>query len=94
MGMSTHVLFLRDVNDLIYQKYLKIFLACKESDIPPPLIVDNYFGGDGVDNNIEFPLKIECALHRWDNSKDSEGFEIDLNEIPEGVKTIRFYNSW
>jgi hypothetical protein len=91
--MSTHVIFLRDKTDLQYQKFLKVLLACKEAGIDLPKEVDDYFGGDGLDNDPEEPLQMSFEPREW-ISDMSEGFEIDINEIPPGVKTIRFYNSW
>ena len=93
MGMSTSVVLFRDKEDPTYQKYLKILLACKESGIDPPKEVDDYFGGDGVDNHPEAPLEIEYSPRKW-TSGYAEGFEIDIDSLPTGVKTIRFYNSW
>ena len=93
MGMSTSVVLLRSKEDPTYQKYLKILLACKETDIDPPKEVDDYFGGDGVDNDPETPLEIDFEPRQWSNEY-AEGYEVDIDSLPEGVKTIRFYNSW
>lgn len=93
MGMSTHIILFRSKNDRIYQKFLKILLSCKDAGIEPPKEVDDYFGGYGIDNDPEAPLTIKFKPKEWRNN-DSEGCEIDLEELPEGVKTIRFYNSW
>lgn len=93
MGMSTHVTLLRDKNDEEYQKMLKIMKACKEADIDPPRDVDFYFGGDGIDGDLEYPLEIEFEPRKWEDIS-SEGFEIDIDDLPSGVKTIRFYNSF
>lgn len=43
MSMSSHVLFLRDKDDLQYQKFLEILLSCREAGIDPPKEVDDYF---------------------------------------------------
>jgi len=94
MSMSSHVLFLRDKTDLQYQKFLKILLACREADIDLPKEIDDYFGGNGVDNNPETPLRVSFEPREWSDDDTSEGFEIDVDEIPSGVKTIRFINSW
>jgi hypothetical protein len=56
MGMSSYVVLLRDKDDETYQRYLKILMSCKEADIDPPKEVDDYFGGDGIDNEPEAPL--------------------------------------
>ena len=93
MGMSTNVVLLRDKNESTYQKYLKILLVCKDAQIVPPKEVDDYFGGDGIHNDPESPLEIKFEPKEW-SSEMSEGCEIDLDSLPDGVKTIRFYNSY
>lgn len=93
MGMSTSVVLLRDKNDPTYQQYLKVLVACKESGIDPPKVVDEYFGGDGIDNDPEAPLEIKFEPREWSNEY-STGCEIDIDSLPKGVKTIRFCNSW
>ncbi len=90
MGMSTHVVFLRSKDDEQYQKYLKVFLACVEANTDLPKEVNEYFG---VDGEIEAPLEVAYKPREWHNEY-AEGFEIDVDEIPKGVKTIRFYNAW
>jgi hypothetical protein len=91
--MSSHVLFLRDETDLQYQKFLRVLLSCQEAGIDPPKDVDDYFGY-GVDNDPETPLQVPFKPREWSDGNMSEGFEIDVDEIPSGVKTIRFINSW
>lgn len=93
MGMSTHVKLLRSKNDPTYQEYLKVLMACKEAEINPPKIVNDYFGGDGIDNDPETPLEIEFKATPW-GDESREGFQIELSDLPEGVKTIRFYNAY
>ena len=93
MGMSTHIRLLRDRNDSDYQKNLKVLLACKEAEVELPKEVDEYFGGFGTDANPEEPLEIEFEAREWGNDC-SQGYEIDIVDLPKGVRTIRFYNSW
>lgn len=93
MSMSTDITLLRDKNDPTYQKNLKVFLACKEAGATLPKEIDDYFGGWGFDNNIESPLEIPFKPREWSEG-DSEGYEIDIDSLPQGVTTIRFYNSW
>ncbi len=92
MSMSTDVILLRGKDNPQYQKYLKVLNACIEADIPLPYDVDKYFGGEGEDNP-EFPLEIDFEADEW-GEDGRAGIDIDLDTIPEGVKTIRFYNSW
>jgi hypothetical protein len=94
MGMSTSVKLLRDKNDKSYQEKLSVFNACRQADVNLPLEIDEYFGGNGVDNDPEYPLEIDFEPTREYETDWSQGFEIDIDDLPEGVRTIRFYNSW
>ena len=93
MGMSTSVILLRSKDDPTYQKNLKVLTACQDAGIDPPKEVDEYFGGYGIDDDLEAPLEIAFEPREW-SDESSEGFEIDIDDLPKGVKTIRFYNSW
>ena len=93
MSMSTSVILLRDKNDSEYQKKLAVLMACKEAAIDLPKEIDEYFGGDGIDNEPETPLEIEFEARDW-GDESAEGYEIDISDLPSGVKTIRFFNSW
>jgi len=93
MNSSMNVILLRDKEDSTYKKYLNILLSCKEAYINPPDIVDKYFGGNGIDNDPKYPLKINFEPKEWSN-ENAQGYEIDITDLPEGVKTIRFYISY
>lgn len=93
MSMRFYVTLLRDKNDKTYQKYLKIHKACNEAKIDPPKEVDEYFGGCGVDNDLEEPLEIDFDPKEW-KTNYQDGYEIDVDNLPEGVKTIRFVVSY
>lgn len=93
MTMSTHVVLLRSKDDPVYQRNLKVLFACNEADVQLPPEIAEYFGGqDGIENP-EYPLAIEFEPREW-SSEMSNGVEIDVDQLPAGVKTIRFYNSW
>jgi hypothetical protein len=93
MSMSTHISFLRDKNNEQYQKNLKVLMACKDAGFDPPPEIDEYFGNDGIDCDPEYPLEIDGTAREYETQYRS-GYEVDLDDIPEGVKTIRFYNAW
>lgn len=90
--MSTHVVgFISDDNPT-YQKHLKVLKICREANVSLPIETKNYFGGDW-ENVEEEKLEQEIPKHEWSNDM-SEGFEIIISEIPQGVSKIRFYNSY
>jgi hypothetical protein len=96
MGAYLHLKLLRCSDDDDYQKKLKVLLACIDADVDLPPSINEYFGGDGVDNDPEYPLEIsynvdgdnlDCIVNYSDEC--SEGYEIHVDKLPDGVKTIR-----
>lgn len=101
MSMSTFVVGFRDPTDPHHLKMLAVYSACKEANVLLPDEVAAYFDpkGFGKKNPHDIP-KEECievdlgaAQRPWKNDM-SQGFEVDLAKLPEGVKVIRFFNSW
>ncbi len=94
--MSIYVRLLRSEDNTQYQEYLKILRSCNDAGVEIPEEVDKYFGGYGSDNDPLQPLEIPFKFEQWHNLEGSltEGFDINLEELPEGVKTIRVFISW
>jgi len=92
MSMSTHVVLLRSKDDPIYQRNLKVLLACEAAGVRLPSELDEYFGGYGT-SFPEYPLQMNFAPRKWRNGS-AEGVEVDVDQLPPGVNTIRFYNLW
>ena len=88
--MSTHIMLLRDPADMDYQNKLNVLYACQKAEIEIPKEIDDYFGGE---EDPDYPLEIQYEPDEW-SDEGREGFEIELSKLPEGVKRIRFYNSW
>ena len=89
MGMSTHVVGIRPA-DADFQKRAEIFARCRELEIDPPSAIADFFDGCEPD-----PAGVIVAItsSEW-TGPDSQGCEVILSDLPEGVKVIRFYNSW
>jgi len=90
MGMNSYVVLLRSKDDPTYKKYLRVLLGCEAANVTLPPEVDAYFGGT---TEPEFPLEISYKPREWAD-ECSMGFEVDVDDLPPGVKTIRFVNSW
>ena len=90
MGMSTCVTLLRDGNDAEHKKKVAVLRACFEAKVQLPPEIEEYFEGSYIEDS---PLVIEFKA-RTINGEECQGFEIDIDELPENVKTIRFCNSW
>lgn len=98
MGMSTHIQAFTPDTDETYQKHKKVLIACAEAEIDLPKETAKYFGYTypemcALEEKLQVTLK--KGVHYRDYNEDmSEGFEIELKDIPKGVTKIRFYNSY
>ena len=91
MSMSTRVVLLRDKNDPEHVKKVAVLRALVEAGISNwPIEIEAYF--DGMDDE-DMPLEIDFKPREW-KDEYRQGYEIDIEDLPENVKTIRFYNSW
>jgi hypothetical protein len=95
MGMSTHVIGFIPDNDSVYLKHKKVLEACIEAGIKElPKETAEYFGSKSpYEGLLEEKLQVTVPVKEWGNEYSS-GYEVEVNQIPQGVKTIRFYNSW
>lgn len=93
--MSTTVTAFIPPSDPTYLKHKKVLEACLEADIQElPKETATYFGSEYPDKSmLEEKLKINLKKHAW-SDESSEGYEIYIKDIPEGVEKIQFYNSW
>jgi len=89
MSMSTHVIGFKPPDEK-WNKMKAIYDACEVAGVPIPSEVDDFFDGEGPD-----PAGVEVKLtpREWQDDM-RQGYEIDIDSLPKGVKTIRFYNSW
>lgn len=98
MGMSTHIIAFIPDTDETYQKHKKVLIACREAEVELPKATAEYFGYSypedcALEEKLQFKLQKGVHYRPW-SSDMQEGFEIDLENIPKEVKTIRFYNSY
>jgi hypothetical protein len=97
MGMSSHVTAFRD-QDGKFKEMLEAKLFCDQKKLSYPKEVSDYFGTyarESVECIKGEMLTVETKgfVKEWHNDH-SEGFEVEVKDIPEGVKTLRFANSW
>ncbi len=89
MSMHTRVVAFR-APDEQWQRMKTVWDACDDAGIDIPEKVLEYFGDEEPD-----PRGVEIDIHKYIWTADmQEGFEIFLEEVPEDVKVIRFYNSY
>jgi hypothetical protein len=93
MGMSSHVVGIRPADD-DYKKKLAALEACEAAGVEPPIQIRKFFGSARPNRTGEEVIldKHECVQTYRDESR--EGFTVDLQLLPEGVRYVRFYNSY
>lgn len=95
MGMSTHIVGIRPPDD-DWLKKKAVWDVCEHAGVPVPESVVDFFGGEKPDpKGVLVDLDDGYAPVATEYNGDSEqGYEVRLDDLPEGVKIIRFYNSW
>jgi hypothetical protein len=91
MGMSTHVVgFVAP--DAEYLKKVKAWRACTEAGVqPPPELVKLFDGNEPQEAGME--VNLGRAVSPWSGNA-AQGVEVDVTQLPKGVRIVRFYNSW
>ncbi len=107
MGMSMHLQFFRAPSDEGLQRKLDAAYACEAAGIDLPHELREYlkpvfkkFG----DLAVERAMAVDAMLgagpdyaqqeeYEWKDDM-SQGFEVDLAQLPNDVAKIRFYCSW
>ncbi len=93
MSMSTYVKGIIPPDET-WLKMKAIYDSCIEADIEVPDKVMEFFDNEEPDNaGVVIDLGRRYICRKWQDDM-SEGYELDVKDIPEGVQTLRFYNSW
>jgi hypothetical protein len=91
MGMSTHVYGFR-APDEKWSQMKDIFDACKAAGVDPPEGVWSFFDGESPDDaGVQVDLGDAVSEFRSDYQ---EGVEVSVPDLPEGLTSIRFVNSY
>ena len=91
MGMSTHVVGFRPA-DGKWLKMKSIWQSCEDAGVKIPEEVSKFFDHESPGDKPGMEVNIEDAVSEW-SDLDSDGHEIDVSKLPEGVSFIRAYNS-
>jgi|GEM_PF-3342727 len=96
MGMSSHVSGVRDL-DGRFAKMMVAKLACEAASVDYPAEVREYFkypeeSEDYLRREME-SVDIDAAVTKGTDNA-TEHWTVDLSKLPEGVKAIRFENSY
>jgi len=92
--MSTKIKAFTSETNKEYIKHEKVWIVCSQAGVSIPIETLEYFNGcDKPEDRLEFNLLEGHHYHNW-STEMQEGFEVNLDELPEGVTKIRFYNSY
>lgn len=89
MGMDTHIVGFKPPDEH-WERMKRIWDSCNEADVTIPREVYDYFEGKAPDKN---GVEVQLPTNPWGNDYQT-GLELHVEDIPEHVKIIRFYNSW
>lgn len=96
MGMSTHVVGFRAVNDE-WRRMKAVWDACRAARVPVPSEVSLFFGGsepDPAGAEVDQAGLVRCgAVRKW-TEEGRSGFEVLVDKLPPGVTVVRVYNAW
>lgn len=96
MSMRTHVIGIKPP-DAQWKKMKAVYDACRDAGVYIPAEVAEFFGPDAPDDAgvvvEEDELETSGALTAY-KADMVDGFEVDVDKLPPGVKIIRFYNSY
>jgi len=96
MSMSTHVVGIIPPDE-DWRKMKAVYDSCIAADVEVPDNVMDFFDGDEPDDAgavIYLSTKQYATVCREWSDEGSEGYELDVADIPENVKTLRFFHSW
>jgi len=89
MSMTTHVIGIVPADEK-WLKMKEVWDVCRAAGFDPPDEVYDFFEGQDPDDK---GMAVEIPHEEWAADMD-QGVEIEVANIPDKVKIIRFYNSW
>ena len=89
MSVSIHVTGFKPPDER-YKRLVNAWNALEEAGLPPTPELERFFDGAEPD---PAGIEVELTLREW-HDRSAQGYELEVAEIPDGVKTIRFYQSW
>lgn len=89
--MITHIIGFRNPDEK-WQKMKGVWDSCLNAGIKIPIEVLDFFDDEIPDNSgIRVSLD-KCAYGYTSDTKN--GYEVELEQLPENVNRIRFWNEW
>lgn len=93
MGMSTRIVGFRPADEQ-WEKMKAAWEACEAIGVEPPEEIYDFFEGEGPGDRPgrEVSLGDDAVTNIEGFARN--GFQVDVEALPKGVRYIRFYNSW
>ena len=91
MSMSTHVEGVRPPDET-WQRMKAAYDACVAAEVPIPMDVLAFFDDAPPDPDGIVVSLDDVAQPYW--AQESEGFTVQLADLPGNITAIRFYNSY
>lgn len=96
MGMSTYVVGFIPPDER-WLRMKAVWEACRAAHIDPPAEVERLFeDGPPDDSGREVTMHegVHPAVKEWTDGDMRQGIEVDLSQLPAGMTSIRFINSY
>ncbi len=100
MSMSTFLTGFRKPDEK-FQKMKTAWEACKAAGIEPPEEIDKFFDGDSPESHgLPITLAANDKVYAHDGSvrlyrEDcKDGFVVDLDNLPQDIRVLKFHNSY
>jgi hypothetical protein len=93
MSMSTDVIGFHPPDE-VWKQMKAVWDACEQAGVEPPDRVLEFFDHEKPDSaGVTVDLRNSLAVKEYRDDQ-SEGYEVDLDQLPPDVTIIRFVNSW
>jgi hypothetical protein len=85
----------RSAKNPTYQKHLRILQVCKEEQVSLPGETAAYFDRPNINYlDPEEVLSFEIPFQEVKPTEGNHGWEVFLDQLPEGTEKIRFEMGW
>lgn len=91
--MSTHVDGFTPPDEK-WEKMKAIWNSCEDAGVKIPDEVLDFFDGESPNGKPGQETSLEGCAKEWSDGDSRQGYEIEVDKIPEKVKFIRVYNSY
>ena len=94
--MFTYIKAYKSPNNPVYQKYLKVLIACRNANVELPEVIAEYFKSSDPYPGLELePLEIDIPFSEFiDDKINSNIYVIRVSDIPDGTDLIKFINAY